>query len=50
MSNHIKSTLYDVLSGKSEVRNGTAIQAISNYPRQSQEASTSAKETKLFKE
>lgn len=50
MSNELKTKLYDVLSGKSEVRNGEAIQAISNYLRQSQETSTDAKGTKLFKE
>jgi len=50
MSNELKSKLYDVLSGKSEVRNGAAIQAITNYLRQSQETSTDIKGTKLFKE
>jgi hypothetical protein len=50
MPNELKSKLYDVLSGKSEVRNGAAIQAITNYLRQSQETSTDIKGTKLFKE
>jgi hypothetical protein len=50
MQNELKSKLYDVLSGKSEVRNGAAIQAITNYLRQSQETSTDIKGTKLFKE
>lgn len=50
MSNELKSKLYDVISGKSEVRNGAAIQAITNYLRQSQETSTDIKGTKLFKE
>jgi hypothetical protein len=50
MSNELKTKLYDVLSGKSEVRNGEAIQAITNYLRQSQETSTDTKGTKLFKE
>ncbi len=50
MSNELKTKLYDVLSGKSEVRNGEAIQAIANYLRKSQETSTAIKGTKLFKE
>lgn len=50
MSNQLKTNLYDVLSGKSKVRNGEAIQAIANYLRKSQEASSNFKGTKLFKE
>jgi hypothetical protein len=50
MSNELKTKLYVVLYGKSEVRNGEAIQAITNYLRQSQETSTDTKGTKLFKE
>lgn len=50
MSNELKTKLYDVLSGKSEVRNGEAIQASTNYFRKSQETSTAIKGTKLFKE
>ena len=50
MPNQLKAELYDVLSGKSEVRNGKAIQAITNYLRQSQETSTDTKGTKRFKE
>jgi hypothetical protein len=50
MSNKLKTKLYDVLSGKSKVRNGEAIQAIASYLRQSQETSTDIKGTKLFKE
>jgi hypothetical protein len=50
MPNELKAKLYDVLSGKSEVRNGEAIQAITNYLSQSQETSRDIKGTKLFKE
>jgi len=50
MSNQLKSLIYDVISGKGEVRNGEAIQAITNYLRQSQETSTESKGTKYFKE
>ena len=46
----LKTKLYDVLSGKSEVRNGEAIQAIASHLRKSQETSTDIKGTKLFKE
>ncbi len=49
MLNELKTKLYDVLSGKSEVRNGEAIQAIASYLRKSQETSTDIKGTKLFK-
>lgn len=45
-----KKPIYDVLSGKSEVRFGKTIQAITNYLRQSQEASPEPKGTKQFKE
>lgn len=50
MSNPIKTQIYDVLSGKSEVRNGKVIQAIAGYLRQSQKTSTNAKGTKRYKE
>jgi hypothetical protein len=50
MFNQLKTRLHDVLSGKSEVRNGEAIQAIASYLRQSQETSSAIKGTKLFKE
>jgi hypothetical protein len=50
MSIILKNKLYDVLSGKSEVRNGETIQAIANYLRQSQETSTNLKVSKPFKD
>ena len=50
MSNPIKTQIYDVLSGKIEVRNGKVIQAIAGYLRQSQKTSTNAKGTKRYKE
>ncbi len=50
MYEQLKSNLNDVLSGKSKVRYGEVIQAITNYLRQSQEASTETKGTKRFKE
>ena len=50
MSNPIKTQIYDVLSGKIEVRNGKVIQAIANHPRESQRTSAAHKGTKLYKE
>jgi hypothetical protein len=50
MSNPIKTQIYDVLSGKIEVRNGKVIQAIAGYLRQSKKTSTNAKGTKRYKE
>lgn len=50
MSIILKNKLYDVLSGKSEVRNGETIQAIAGYLRQSQETSTNLKVSKPFKD
>jgi hypothetical protein len=44
MSNQLKK-LFDVLSGKSKIRNGGTNQAITNYLRKSQKISTNSKGT-----
>lgn len=49
-SNPIKQELYDVISGKSKVRYGKAIQAIAGYLRKSKETGQNTKESKFFKE
>lgn len=46
---HVKNELRNVLSGKSKVRFGETIQAISSYVRKSTETSTAIKDTKLFR-
>lgn len=45
----MKNELRNVLSGKSKVRFGETIQAISGYVRKSTETSPAAKDTKLFR-
>ncbi|MDQ8003926.1 MAG: hypothetical protein REI64_03935 [Pedobacter sp.] len=45
----MKNELRNVLSGKSKVRFGEIIQAISSYVRKSTETSTAIKDTKLFR-
>jgi len=45
----VKNELRNVLSGKSKVRFGETIQAISSYVRKSTETSTAIKDTKLFR-
>jgi hypothetical protein len=50
MSIQLKTKLYDVISGKSEVRYGEAIQAIAHYLRQSHKTSSESKGSKRFKE
>lgn len=45
----MKNELRNVLSGKSKVRFGETIQAISSYVRKSTETSTAIKDTKLFR-
>lgn len=45
----MKNELRNVLSGKSKVRFGETIQAISSYVRKSTETSTTIKDTKLFR-
>ena len=45
----MKHELQRIISGKSEVRNGTAIQAAASYLKRSQRTSKLAKESKLYK-
>ena len=45
----MKNELHNILSGKSKVRFGTAIQTISRYVRESSETGTTAKSTKHYK-
>ncbi len=49
MLKSIKNELQNIISGKSEVRNGAAIQAAAGYLRRSAEASTAAKAAKHYK-
>ena len=49
MLNHVKDELHNVLSGKSEVRFGTAIQAITSYLNNGKKASKTTKSEKCFK-
>lgn len=50
VSQQLKDKLYDVLSGKSKVRHGEAIQTITGYLRKCHKASTTLKGTKYFKQ
>jgi hypothetical protein len=49
MSNSLKNHLYTVISGKSEVRYGKAIQAFANHLRESQRTSKTPEVSKLYK-
>lgn len=50
MQNHLKDELHNVLSGKSEVRFGTIIQAIASYLNDGEKASRDVEVQKHFKE
>ena len=45
----MKDELHNILSGKSEIRHGAIIQAVSSYLRKSSQTSTTAKDSKYFK-
>jgi len=45
----MKHELQSIISGKSQVRNGAAIQAAASYLKRSQRTSKLAKESKLYK-
>jgi hypothetical protein len=49
MQNLLKNELYDVLSGKSNVRFGAAIQAIACYLSNGERAGTAVENEKYFK-
>ena len=49
MQNLLKNELYDVLSGKSNVRFGTAIQAIASYLNNGERAGSAIENEKHFK-
>ncbi len=49
MSNDLKNELFNVLSGKSEVRFGTIIQAITSYLKDGDTSSSSFEDEKHFK-
>ena len=49
MQNHLKDELYNVLSGKSEIRFGTVIQAITSYLNDGEKASPTFEVEKHFK-
>ena len=49
MQNHLKDELYNVLSGKSEIRFGTVIQAITSYLNNGEKASPTFEVEKHFK-
>lgn len=50
MQNHLKSKLYDVISGKSQVRFGAIIQAVASYLGDGSQAGSEIENTKQFKE
>ena len=50
MQEQLKKELYDVISGKSQVRFGTTIQSIASYLRESSKSGGEIEITKLFKE
>jgi hypothetical protein len=50
MSTNLNSELYDVISGKSKVRFGTAIQAVANYLSNGTPSGSKIENTKYFKE
>lgn len=45
-----QNELYDVISGKSQVRNGAVIQSISSYLSKSSQSGSKIEKTKHFKE
>jgi len=49
MQNHLKYELHNVLSGKSEIRFGTTIQAIASYLNDGEETSSNVENEKHFK-
>ena len=49
MQNHLKHELHNVLSGKSQVRYGDTIQAISSYLRKSKNSSETIESSKQIK-
>ncbi len=49
MQNHLKHELHNVISGKSEVRFGTIIQAIASYLKNGEEAGFATENGKQFK-
>ncbi len=49
MQSHLKNELHNIISGKSEVRFGATIQAISHFLNQRSQTSSELKDTKLFK-
>jgi hypothetical protein len=49
MQNHLKNKVYDVISGKSQVRFGTIIQAIASYLSHGSSTGSKIENTKQFK-
>jgi len=49
MQNHLKNKLYDVISGKSQVRFGTTIQAVASHLGDGSQAGSEIENTKQFK-
>ena len=50
MQEQLKNELYDVISGKSQVRNGAVIHSISSYLSKSSQSGSKIEKTKQFKE
>ena len=50
MQNHLKNELHNVISGKSQVRFGTTIQAITNYLGKSAQSGPKTEETKQIRD
>jgi hypothetical protein len=50
MSNHLKNELHNIISGKSQVSHGAAIQAITGYLNRSSRAGFETKKTKQIRE
>ena len=49
MKNHLKNELHNIISGTSEVRYGTIIQAVASYLNDSEKSGSEAKSEKYFK-
>jgi hypothetical protein len=49
MQNHLKNEIYNVLSGKSQIRFGTVIQTIASYLNDGEKTSTTIEVEKHFK-
>lgn len=49
MKNHLKNELHNIISGTSEVRFGTIIQAVASYLNDSEKSGSEAKSEKYFK-